>query len=520
MASFASGLAQGLQFGYDFGSKYGARKDIEELEELRKKGVIDNTEFADVSRETGLNKGGESEQARMLAAQDAEFGLQGDVSTTNALTENPNLTPEDYEFMGQSLSRAPNAFDKERIYQQELADVFGTRGLFSEQASASSRAAAAAGQSQNALRQQQAEKRAQNQFQLQLERSDREQEAHDSTLQTQHLQRTAAQLGIDLNTLKLDEVRDVAKINNLYFDYLGGNSDSLDPILEKAMPLYNRNKEDNHQLVKKKDGMYIQFDTKDGKPGETVRASVYFEQLPPERRSSLLEWSHRYAIAARTGKYKDLDSLRDSQMKADYYSRVGQSKLSDYEKKFANLDYNKPMLTDEQFFLTTGIDPMEQPEIAQAMVSAYRAKYRLHKNPPGSEEMPGGRTEDQGEIEGQTNILNSLGNFASGITKVTEVIPSAIEYGEESRAGNLTPMYGARVDAELRDPAIVQQRLEQIDEQLMNSGLMPDGQRKSLLRMRDMYLQAAEQHALRQRDLGRIPWMSQNQENYRRLSGQ
>lgn len=518
MASFGSGLASGLQFGYDFGTKYGARRDIHELEKLREEGVINNTEYAELSRETGLNKGGESDQARMLAEQDAEFGLRGDMATTQALTENPNLTPEKYQFMGESMNRAPNTFDKERIYQQRLAETFGKRGLYNEQGAASSRAATAAGQSQNTLRQNQLDKRAQNQFQLQLERSDRETEAHDSTLQTQHLQRTAAQLGIDLSNLKLEQQKDVQEVNNLYFDYLGGNTGSLDKLLEKAMPLYNQNKEDNHQLIKKKDGMYVQFDSKGGKPGDVVRASVFFEGLAPQQQSTLLEWSHRYAIAARTGNYDSIDKLRDQKMKGDYYSRLGQSKLSDYEKKFQNLDYSKPMLTDEQFFLTTGVDPVEQPEMASAMVTAYRAKWAMHNNPPNLKNTKGGGHEtNTGGVEGRTNVLDSAKETA---TDIIEIIPNSIEYGEEYRAGNLTPMYGTKIEAELRDPAIVQQRLAQIENQLMNSGLIPDGKRKSLLRTREMYLQAAEQHALRQQDRERIPWMQENQDNYQRYSGQ
>lgn len=421
MSSFAQGLAQGLQFGYNFGTRYGARKDIEELQKLKDEGVINNTQNPEVSRSTGLVA--DSAQSQQLAAQDAEFGLAGDQMTTAGLTANPNMTPEDYQFMGENFTRAPNVFDQQRVYQNRLADVYGARGMFAQQAQAQNAAMAAEGQSMGLQRDARLEDMQRQRLQLAQERGDREQQSLDSRLQTEHLQRTAAQIGIDLNTLKLDQFQDVERINGLYFDYLGGNKKSLDPLLEAAMPLYNQNKEDNHQLVKKKDGMYVQFEGKDGEPGQTVRASVFFEGLAPQRQASLLEWSQRYAIAARTGNFKGLDDLRKNAMMANYYQSRGQTKLSDYMQKMKNLDYTSARLSPDQFALTIGFDPdTGDPETLNSMYQMYSMNHALKNNPPTDDNLSGGSS-NVGGLGGQMSFIDDI------------VVPGAQQFSSDVMTG-------------------------------------------------------------------------------------
>lgn len=464
--------------------------------------------------------------------QKGNTAYQGDVKPQQS--KNASFKKDGYNFLGKHYKERPSAYQERAIRQNAIADIYEQYGMLpqAQQARQSAFAAEAMG-----LQHQDSQRRLgmeEERLGMEQKRLGMAEEAQTSRLKTEKLQRTATQLGIDLNNLKKSELEDVNKINRLYFDFLAGDGKSLDGILERAMPLYNQNKEDNHQLVKKPDGMYVQFEGKDGKPGEIVRASEYLSSLSQQERSSLLEWSHRYAIAARTGRYDDLDNLRKNTMMADYYKSKGvpSNKLSTYMEKLQTLMNADHLLSPTEYALTMdGV--FQDPDLRSQAYDDYVTRFRLNQRKRGRE--GGGPTLGEeaaasgglgGPVKGSVNAVDAFadktGQFSDDIIKGLGRIPDVLEgnaqWGRDNRAGKLDPVEG-NLSSELSDPRVVMGRLTQIEERLATHDL-DARQRATLRRLHEQYSAAAQRFYNRALQQNRLPYLRQNTERFLELSGQ
>jgi len=142
MASFWEGFQGGFDWGYNTAGKYKARKGLSALQDEEVHADYDSGELAE---SMAMTPGGT--QAGMLENQIEDFGEDAEYArglTTEAALSNPNmpqsqrmmaeqagaaLTPDSYQYAGETFDRAPNAFDKRYARQQRTADVYDRSGM-------------------------------------------------------------------------------------------------------------------------------------------------------------------------------------------------------------------------------------------------------------------------------------------------------------------------------------------------------------------------------------------------------